>query len=94
MVIYSVQHAIETLGNFMQVIERQLTFVKLSIDEDIVDEFLDHPLNPVGSRVDESAGCRFDTIGQHDNTGFTSLRLGSGIAEILLFYRLTARTSL
>ena len=40
------QDLIETSGNLMKIFERQFAFVKLPIDEDIVNELAHQSLNP------------------------------------------------
>src|SRR6185369_6086846 len=45
MVKYSGQDTVEALGDLMEILEGQLAFVQLAIDEDVVDDLLHHPLN-------------------------------------------------
>jgi len=44
---------IETPGDFMKILECQLTFIKLAVNKDIVDDLLYKPLNSGRGRVDK-----------------------------------------
>ena len=86
----AVQNNGKAPGNFVEVFKGQLTFIKLTIDKYIIDQFLDQPLDTVRRRIYKGTGGRFNTVCQHDNACLACLRLGAGIAEILFFYNLPA----
>lgn len=90
----AVQNTGKTLGNFVQIFQGQLTFIKLAINKYTIDQFLYQPLNKVWRRINECAGGRFNTVCQHDNACLACLRLGTGTAEILFINNLPDRLSL
>lgn len=83
----AVKNSVEALGNLVEVFKRQFAFIQLSVDKDIVDDLLYHTLDAVRGWVDKCSGGGLNTVGQHDDAGFSGLRFGAGIAEILFLDR-------
>jgi hypothetical protein len=68
----------------MEIFQRQLAFVQLSIGEDLVDDLLSQPLDSRRCWIRERPGGRFHRIGQHHNPGLFGLRFGSRVAVVFL----------
>lgn len=77
------QNLIETLGDGMQIFERQFTFLQLPVAEDVVDEPAHHALNPCGGWIAERPAGRLHDIRQHDQPRFLCLGLWTRIAVVV-----------
>ena len=71
------------LGDMMEVLQGELAFFQLAVAENVVDEAIDHPLNPGRRRLAEGPARGLDHVREHDQAGFLGLGLGAGIAVVL-----------
>lgn len=66
MVINSCKDQIKTFGDQMQVFQGQLTLIKLSVSEDIIDNFLNQTLDPRRCRIFQRPTGSLDRVCEHD----------------------------
>lgn len=78
----------ETLGDLVQIPERQVRFIQLAVDENIVDDLLDQAPYPRRRGIVQDLRRSFHRIGEHDQRSLPTLGFGSEIAEILFIYGL------
>lgn len=71
------------LGYVVEVLQGQFAFVELAVTERIVDQPIDHTLDPGGRRFRERTAGRFHHVGQHDEPRLLGLRFGARIPIIV-----------
>ena len=86
MVVDSHEHTQETLRDPLQVAQRQIAFIELSVEEDVVDDLTDDAFETGGAWILERSRCRLYRVRDHDDAGFLRLRLGPWIAKLRLRY--------
>src|SRR5438477_681146 len=73
----------------LDVAEREVALVKLSIRDALVDDAVDHPADRFRVLLRERTDGRLGAVGEHDDPGLFALRLRPGIPEGALVGRLT-----
>ena len=79
------EHGDKISLNGVQVFQRELTLIKLTIQKNAFNDVLHMIFYPLGRGVIEGPGSRLHCIGEHEYACFLCLGLWSRIAEILLF---------
>jgi len=69
----------------MQILQCQLTIVKLAIGKNFIDQILNETLYSSRCRVVQCPASGLNNVGQHNQAGFAGLGLWAGISEIFYF---------
>lgn len=70
----SYQDGDEALLYRVQILEGQLAFVELTVEEYLFDNCLNMSFDPLGCRVFEGSGSRFNGVGEHHYACLFGLR--------------------
>ena len=84
--IQALEHVEERVFDLLNVAQRQIAFIQLSVAQPLIHDAINDLANRLGRGGAFRARRRFDAIGQHEQAGFARLGFGTGIA-INLFIR-------
>src|SRR5207249_9391357 len=90
LVVHAEQQLAERVLDALDVAEREIAFVELSIGDALVDDAIDHRTDRVGILLAERAYRRLGTVGEHDDPGLLALRTRAGVTVRALVGRLAA----
>ena len=82
MVVEGVEDAKQRICNIVQIAQRQIAFVELSVSKFMVNELSDENRNFIGAFIRQRSDCGLNHIRNHTDAGFAGLWSWSRVSVI------------
>src|SRR5438445_12607749 len=90
LVVHAEEELAEGVLDALDIAEREVALVELSVGDALVDDAVDHRADRFRILLGQRADRRFRAVGEHDDPGLLAVGTGTGIAEGALVGRLAA----
>src|SRR5947207_11233409 len=90
LVVHAKEELAERVLDALDVAEREVALVELSVGDALVDDAVDHRADRFRILLGQRANGSFRAVGEHDDPGLLAVRTRTGIAERALVGRLAA----